>query len=119
MSRYMRTSLLEVIRQDYVRTARAKGLSERVVILKHALRNSLIPIVTVMAGLLPVMIGGSVIIETLFSIPGMGKVGFEAILTRDYNVIMAINFVGAFLVLIGILLSDLTYCFVDPRISLD
>lgn len=119
LSRFARTGMLEVIRKDYIRTARAKGLPERQVILKHALRNSLIPIVTLMAALLPGMIGGSVIIEYIFTIKGMGKLGFDAILSRDYDMIMAITTLSAVLVMFGMLLSDLLYTVVDPRISLE
>jgi peptide/nickel transport system permease protein len=117
LSRYVRTSMLETISQDYVRTARAKGLPERLVIYKHALRNSLITVVTLIAGLLPGMIGGSVIVETIFTLHGMGWLGFEAILERDYPVIMAITTFSALLTLVGILLSDILYTVVDPRIS--
>ena len=119
LSRFQKGSLMEVLREDYIRTARAKGLSERKVLFKHALRNSLIPIVTILAGLLPAMIGGSVIIESIFSIPGIGQLGFEAVLSRDYPVIMAITTITAFLTLIGILLADLAYVVVDPRISFE
>jgi peptide/nickel transport system permease protein len=119
LSRYQKGSLLEVLREDFVRTARAKGLSESRVILKHALRNSLIPIVTIVASILPAMIGGSVIIESIFSIPGIGQLGFESILSRDYPVIMAIATITAFLTLIGILISDIAYVFIDPRISFE
>lgn len=119
LSRYQKGSLLEVLREDFVRTARAKGLSESRVILKHALRNSLIPIVTIVASILPAMIGGSVIIESIFSIPGIGQLGFESILSRDYPVIMAIATITAFLTLIGILISDIAYVLVDPRISFE
>jgi peptide/nickel transport system permease protein len=117
LSRYVRTSMLDTISQDYVRTARAKGLPERVVIYKHALRNSLITVVTLLAGLLPAMIGGSVIVEYIFNIHGMGWLGFEAISERDYPVIMAITTFSALLTLFGILLSDVLYTVVDPRIS--
>jgi len=117
LSRYMRTAMLEVIRQDYITTARAKGLKEKVVIYKHALRNSLIPIVTLLASLLPATIGGSIIIESIFSIPGMGKLAFEAILARDYPVIMAELTIVAFLTLLGILIADIMYSIVDPRIA--
>lgn len=117
LSRYMRTSMLENARQDYVRTARAKGLRERVVILKHILRNSLIPIVTLFAGILPGLIGGSVIIETIFSIPGLGQLGYQSVLARDYPVVMALFAVSSGLTLVGILLADLTLAIVDPRIS--
>ena len=119
LSRYMRSGMMEVLRQDYIRTARAKGLSERVVIFKHAMRNSIIPIVTILAGLLPGLIGGSVIIETIFNIPGMGRLGFNAVLARDYPVIMAVATVSAVLTLFGILLSDILYAVVDPRIKYD
>lgn len=117
LSRYMRSSMLEVIRQDFIRTARAKGLTERIVVFRHALRNSLIPIVTLLADLLPAMIGGSVVIESIFSIPGMGQLSFEAVLNRDYPLIMAIFTLSAMLTLAGILLADLLYTLVDPRIA--
>jgi peptide/nickel transport system permease protein len=119
LSRYMRGSMLEVIRQDYIRTARAKGLSERVVTYKHALRNSLIPIITMMANLLPLAISGSIIIESIFSIPGMGQLSFNAVLYRDYPIIMAVTTISAMLTLFGILLSDLLYAVVDPRITFE
>jgi peptide/nickel transport system permease protein len=117
LSRYMRSSMLEVVRQDYIRTARAKGLSERAVVFGHAARNSLIPIVTLMADLLPALIGGSIVIETIFSIPGMGLLLWEAMQFRDYPVIMAVFTISAFLTLLGILLADLLYTVVDPRIQ--
>ncbi|NOY27519.1 MAG: ABC transporter permease subunit [Oligoflexia bacterium] len=116
LSRYARTTMLETIQEDYVRTARAKGLPEYVVVFKHAFRNSLITIVTLVANLLPAMIGGSVIVEYIFSIQGMGRLGFDAILARDYPVIMAITTFSAFLTLSGILISDLLYSVVDPRV---
>ena len=119
ISRYMRSGLLEVVRQDYVRTARAKGLPEKRVVWTHAFRNALIPIVTLLSGLLPALVGGSIIIEVIFSIDGMGKLGYTAILTRDYLVVMANTVVAGFLTLLGILVSDVLYCLVDPRISLD
>ena len=119
LSRYQKASVMDVLREDFVRTARSKGLPESKVIFKHVLRNSLIPIITIFAGILPAMIGGSVIIESIFSIPGIGQLGFEAILSRDYPVIMAIATITAFLTLIGILLSDILYVFVDPRISFE
>lgn len=117
LSRQMRSSMLEVIRQDYIRTARAKGLSEKKVILKHALRNSLIPIITLAGGLLPVMVGGSVIIETIFSIPGIGQLAYQAILDRDYPLIMAELVIASVLTVVGILIVDILYSFVDPRIA--
>lgn len=119
MSRYTRANMLEVINQQYITTARAKGLSEKKVIFVHAFRNSLIPIITLMATLLPGLLGGSVIVESIFSIPGMGKLAFEAILVRDIPVIMAIASISALLTLFGILIADLTYALVDPRIRLE
>ncbi|MEQ9618726.1 MAG: ABC transporter permease [Deltaproteobacteria bacterium] len=119
LSRFQKGSLLEVLREDFVRTATAKGLPKSKVLLKHALRNALIPIITIIAGILPAMIGGSVIIETIFSIPGIGQLGFESVLARDYPMIMAIATISAFLTLIGILISDLIYVLVDPRISFE
>jgi peptide/nickel transport system permease protein len=117
LSRFQRAGMLEVIRQDYIRTARAKGLPEKIVIFKHAFRNSLIPIVTLLGYLIPGMFGGSVIIESIFSIPGMGQLGFEAVLSRDYPVVLAIATISAILTLLGLLVSDLLYVWVDPRIS--
>jgi peptide/nickel transport system permease protein len=113
----MRSGMLDVIRQDYIRTARAKGLSEKVVIYKHALRNSLIPILTLMASLLPFLFGGSVIIEQIFTIDGLGKLAFDAVLDRDYPVIMANLVIAGFLTLLGILVTDIAYAIVDPRIE--
>ena len=119
LSRYARTGLLDVIRSDYIRTARAKGLSEFVVIVKHAVRNGMIPILTLLGTTLPVLIGGSIIIEYIFTIDGMGKLMITAIQFRDYNVIMGILLISSVLTLIGILLSDISYALVDPRISFD
>jgi len=116
LSRQMRVAMLETVRQDFIRTAQAKGLSQRVVIFKHALRNSMIPILTLMASLLPELIGGSLIIETIFGIEGMGKLTIDSILSRDYPVINAVAFFSALLTLLGILFSDLSYALVDPRI---
>jgi len=116
LSRYMRSGLLDVIRADFVRTARAKGLSERVVIGKHALRNGLLPILTLLSGLLPAILGGSVIVEYIFGIPGMGLWIVEAIYQRDYNVILVVELFSTVLVLLGLLLTDLSYALVDPRI---
>jgi peptide/nickel transport system permease protein len=109
--------MLENIRQDYVQTARAKGLSEHWVIYKHVLRNSLIPIVTIMASILPGLISGSVIIETIFSIPGVGLLAYEAVLARDYPIIMAVFTISSLLTLVSILLSDILLTLVDPRIT--
>jgi len=116
-SRYMRASMLEVMGQDFVQMARAKGLPARVVIFKHVLRNSLIPQVTILASILPGLIGGSVIIETIFSIPGLGQLGYESVLARDYPTVMALFTVSALLTLLGILISDLLLALVDPRIA--
>jgi peptide/nickel transport system permease protein len=117
LSKQMRSSMLEVIRQDYIRTARAKGLSDRKVIFKHALRNSLIPIITILAGILPAMVGGSFIIETIFSIPGIGQLGIQAIYDRDYPLIMALLAIVSVLTVIGVLIADILYAVVDPRIA--
>ena len=117
ISRQMRGAMLESIRQDYIRTARAKGLGERAVIFKHALRNSLIPIITLLAGLLPGLIGGSIIVERIFTIPGLGLLGFQALLERDYPIIMANLTIGAVLTMVGVLVADLLYSVVDPRIA--
>ena len=117
LSRQMRTGMLEIIRQDYIRTARAKGLPEKTVIFKHALRNSLIPIVTMLAFLLPSMISGSLIVETIFSIPGMGSLSYGAIMSRDYPIVMAVFTISSVLTLFGILLADILYSVVDPRIT--
>jgi len=118
LSRYVRSQMLEIIGQDYVRTARAKGLSDERVYYKHALRNALLPFVTMFGLILPGLIGGSVIIESIFSWPGMGRMAYEAILGRDYPVILTVNFITAVLVLAGTLISDLLYMVVDPRIKL-
>jgi peptide/nickel transport system permease protein len=118
LSRYVRNQMLEVESQDYVRTARAKGLSADKVHYKHALRNALLPFVTMFGLILPGLIGGSVIIESIFSWPGMGRLAYEAILARDYPVILADNFISAILVLMGTFISDLLYMVVDPRIRL-
>lgn len=117
LSRYMRASMLEVLGQDYVMVARAKGLTEGVVVLKHVLRNSLIPLVTILASILPGLIGGSIIVETIFSIPGLGQLGYESVLARDYPTVMGLFTVSAVLTLIGILISDLLLSVVDPRIA--
>lgn len=117
ISRQMRAGMLEVVRQDYIRTARAKGLSERTVIMKHALRNSLIPIITLLAGLLPALISGSIIVELIFTIPGMGELSYSALLSRDYPVIMGVLTLSAIMTMLGVLLADLLYAVVDPRIA--
>jgi peptide/nickel transport system permease protein len=118
LSRYVRSQMLEVIGQDYVRTARAKGVSEDEVIYGHALRNALLPFVTMFGLMLPGLIGGSVIFEQIFAWPGLGRLGYEAILARDFPVILTLNFIAAALTLAGTLLSDILYSVVDPRIRL-
>jgi peptide/nickel transport system permease protein len=117
-SRYMRNNMLEVMRQDYIRTARAKGLPESDVIYKHALRNALMPVITILGLSLPGIIGGSVIMETIFSIPGMGQLMFQAVLSRDYNLAMGILVPAAFLTMLGNFLADIAYAFADPRVRL-
>jgi len=116
ITRYQRAAMLEVLNQDYIRTARAKGLPERVVIFKHALRNALIPIVTIMGLSLPGLFGGAFIIETIFAWPGMGRLGVMAIFQRNYPLIMGIVVFSAVLIMLGNLLADLGYALVDPRI---
>lgn len=117
--RYQRASMLEAIRQDYVRTARAKGLSERVVIFKHAWRNALIPIITLMGYVFVILIEGSVVVENIFSWPGMGQLAVSSLQQRDYPVMMAIVLLSATLILLGTLLSDILYAVVDPRVRYD
>jgi peptide/nickel transport system permease protein len=116
VARYMRGAMLEVIHQDFIRTARAKGLSERTVVFKHALRNALIPIITLLGLYLPFLLSGAVLVETIFAWPGMGRTIVEAILARDYPLVMATSFVIAAIVVLGNLLSDVLYAVVDPRI---
>ena len=116
MSRYMRSNMLEVIRQDYITTARAKGLTERAVIFRHALRNALLPVITILGLSIPGLIGGSVIFETIFAIPGMGQLFYQSVMMRDYPTIMGILVIGAVLTLLGNLLADLLYSWADPRI---
>jgi len=116
LTRYQRAAMLEVLNQDFIRTARAKGLPERVVIFKHALRNALIPIVTIMGLSLPDLFGGAFIIETIFAWPGMGRLGVQAIFSRNYPLIMGIVMFSALLIVLGNLLADIGYALVDPRI---
>jgi peptide/nickel transport system permease protein len=116
VSRYMRSTMLEVIRQDYITTARAKGLAERTVIFHHALRNALLPVITLLGFSIPGLIGGAVIFETIYSIPGMGQLFYAGAMARDYPLVMGILVIGAFLTLIGNLLADIGYAFADPRI---
>jgi peptide/nickel transport system permease protein len=116
LSRYSRSSMLEVIRQDYIKTAYAKGLKEQKIVFKHALRNALLPIVTILGLAIPGLIGGSAIFEMIFSIPGMGRLFFSSVMARDYPTIMGILTIGAVLTLIGNLIADISYALVDPRI---
>ena len=118
-SRYMRSEMLEVLGQDFVRTARAKGLPERLVLLRHVLRNALIPVVTIMGGTLAALVSGSVLFESTFSWPGIGRMAVQAAFQRDFPVLMALNMLGAVLVILGNLLADLAYGWVDPRVRYD
>ena len=118
IARVTRASMLDVLQQDYIRTARAKGLSEWTVIFKHVFRNSLIPLITLFAGLLPGLIAGSIIVEYIFSIHGMGSLAMLALSSRDYPLMMALFTVGATFTLLGILISDILYAVVDPRVRL-
>jgi peptide/nickel transport system permease protein len=118
LSRYMRANMLEVIRQDYIMTARAKGLSEREVIYKHALRNALLPAITILGLSIPGLIGGSVIFETIFAIPGMGQLFYMSVMARDYPTVMGILLIGAILTLLGNLIADVSYALADPRIRI-
>jgi peptide/nickel transport system permease protein len=117
-SRFLRSEILESIRQDYVRTAYAKGLSHPVVVVRHALRNALIPVVTLFSGSLAELISGAVIFETTFSWPGIGRLAVTAAFERDYPTVMALLMIGSFLVLLGNLIADLAYTRVDPRVAL-
>jgi len=118
-SRYTRASMLEVIRQDYVRTARAKGLAERIIVLRHALRNALIPIATLLGLSLPGLVSGALITETIFGWPGMGRLAYSAAKDRDYPIIMGTLLVSTVLVIVGNFLADIAYTFLDPRITVD
>jgi len=114
--RMLRTTMLEVLRQDYVRTAWAKGLRERIVVIRHVMRNALIPVVTIISGQIPIMIGGAVIMEQIFSLPGMGRLFLDSINRRDYPFVSGINVLLAGFGLVLILLTDLSYAYLDPRI---
>ncbi len=118
ISRFMRSSMLEVLRENYICTARAKGLPESKVLYGHALKNALLPVITILGLSVPGLLGGSVVFESIFSIPGMGRLFFNSVFSRDYPVIMGILVLGAVLTLIGNFLADLAYRFVDPRIRL-
>jgi peptide/nickel transport system permease protein len=117
LSRFVRGSTLEVIRQDYVRTARAKGLREQTVIYKHVFKNTLIPLLTFMGLLLPTLFSGSIILESIFSWPGIGHLFFESVLSRDYPVVLGLSFMTAVLVLLSTLIADLLYAWADPRVT--
>ena len=116
LSRQMRVGVLEAIQSDYVLTARAKGIPERVVILKHVLRNSLIPVLTLAGAVLPILVGGSIVVEVVFDIPGMGRLAYDALTMREYDAIMATTLCSALMTIVGILLADVAYALVDPRI---
>ena len=118
LSRFMRSSMLEVLRQDYILTARAKGLPTRTVIGKHALRNALLPVITILGLSIPGLIGGSVIIESIFALPGLGQLFYQSVMARDYPLIMGNLVLGAVLTLAGNLLADTGYALADPRIRL-
>lgn len=118
VARYTRSSMLETMGQDYLRTARAKGLSERVVTIRHALRNSLLPVITLLGVQIPYLLGGTVAVETIFALPGVGRLALDSVISRDYPVILTINLFVAVLVLIGNLLTDITYGLADPRVRL-
>lgn len=117
LMRMTRTMMLEVLRQDYIRTAWAKGLNERTVIIRHALKNAFIPVITIIGVMIPMVIGGSVVIEQIFSLPGVGLLTFQALNQRDYPLISGVNVFLAFVVLVTNLLIDLTYAWLDPRIK--
>jgi peptide/nickel transport system permease protein len=118
LSRFMRSSMLEVLRQDYILTARAKGLPIHSVIGKHALRNALLPVITILGLSIPGLIGGSVIIESIFALPGLGQLFYQSVMARDYPLIMGNLVLGAVLTLAGNLLADVGYALADPRIRL-
>ncbi|CCC58085.1 MULTISPECIES: ABC transporter permease [Caloramator] len=115
--RQMRSAMLEVIRQDYIRTARSKGLSERVVIFKHALRNALLPIITIIGFIIPWLVSGAVVTETIFSWPGIGRLYIHATFMRDYPVIMGVTIISSVMVVVGSMVADILYALVDPRIK--
>jgi peptide/nickel transport system permease protein len=118
VARFQRSALLEVVREDFTRTARAKGLGERAVVWKHALRNALLPVITLLGLALPALLGGSVFVESIFSWPGMGTLTVNAISTRDYQLLTAVVMVTSALVVLGNLVADLLYAWADPRVRL-
>lgn len=117
LSILMRNSMLDVVKSDFVRTARAKGLSERIVIFKHALRNALIPIATGLGGFFGAFLAGSLLIEQMFNLDGIGLLGYQSVLSRDYNVIMGLTFISSVLLMVGRIFSDIIYVLIDPRID--
>jgi len=117
LTRYIKNNMLEILKTDYIRFARAKGLPEGKIIISHALRNALLPVITILGLSLPGIIGGGFIFETIFAYPGMGRLGYEAIMSRDYPVIMAVSVIAAVLTLLGNILADTLYAFADPRIK--
>ncbi|HET8523455.1 MAG TPA: ABC transporter permease [Thermomicrobiales bacterium] len=119
LARYVRSSISEVLTEDYIRTARSKGLRERVVLFRHALKNALLPLVTVVGLRLPALVGGSVLIETVFAWPGIGRLGWESVVKRDYPVVMGLVVCTGALTIIGNLIADVVYGIIDPRIKLD
>ena len=119
LSRQMRGGMLSVLRQDYVRTARAKGVDERKVVWKHAIRNSLLPIITLFGNIFPLMISGSIVIEIIFSLPGMGQYLYQAIVFKNFPVVSTIVMMLGFLTMLGFLIVDILYAVVDPRIKFD
>ena len=114
--RMLRTTMLDVLRQDYIRTAWSKGLRERIVIMRHVVKNAMIPVITMISGQLMIMVGGSVIMEQIFNLPGMGRLFLYSIFRRDYPYVSGINFILASIGLVMILLTDLSYAYLDPRI---
>lgn len=118
ISRYMRSSMIGILHQDYIRSARAKGLSEKEVIYKHALKNALLPVITILGLSIPGLIGGSVIFESIFAIPGMGRLFYDSVMARDYPTIMGVLSIGAILTLLGNMLADIAYSYADPRIRI-
>jgi peptide/nickel transport system permease protein len=116
VARFVRSSMLEALNQDYIRTARAKGLRERLVLTRHALRNSLLPVITIAGFILPLLIGGAVIVENVFALPGMGRLAVDAVFARDYPVILTVTIFSAIAVIVGNLVSDILYAVADPRI---
>ncbi|MBI3324468.1 MAG: ABC transporter permease [Candidatus Omnitrophica bacterium] len=119
LARYMRGSMIEALRQDYIRTARAKGLPERAVLFRHALRNALLPVITILGLSVPGLLGGSVIFETIFSIPGLGRLYYDAVMARDLTTVMGLLTISAFLTLLGNLIADVAYAYADPRIRIE